>query len=969
MKLVYSPSLSSKMAFSSRASPSIAGLRVPPLTSPPAGPPTRRHLIRAAFWSRWWREAESRRDAGRGCTIGLQVAASSSSPSPTSSSTSSPSPTSSPASPSSPFSSLPEGCLLVDAADARAVGGEVVPLNSLVLIRAPADEGDDDEEEAFEPGVEPGEDAEGGIEDVAVAVLRASDALDLSAAARRLGWPRARLAPRGDVPRLLRFRFAPGGVPPLGHAGGIETLVCSRVVLPAGEERGAGDGGGGGSPRAVSFVGGGGSPSLRLVFRGRGALAAAMEAEGAAVVSGLGVERPPLVLPAPTAASSDGEGADGSAASSPAAAAPQGGPVYSSPPPLFVDDAAGVGTLAELLLPPPPPSSKQQSSDEAPTEETGGASGSGGGSGSGGRSNRQRWHLLGVDAEWAPETERGASGRHPVETLQLATAGGVAAVLDVAALSRSRAGSEALVALLSRAATAGTAAAGEGGGESGSDSTRVLFVGHSARQDMVRLARTVAEASAARGEGPRREDERGGGRGGEGGGGRGGERGGEGGGERGGEGGGGGSGPPRRLPLLTLPNLPVHAVDLPSLARWAVSPAGALVPAGRLPGGHGLANLVRTFLGGATLDKECQRSDWARRPLSERQLVYAAADAHAAVAVAARILDELRPELASTRKRAAAHSGGLVELDGGFSRGSGRGRGSKGGAGRKGSAPLPPLAPGPARDARRVAREERHAAFELGGVAGGDLEGGGSPSSLVSSSSASNYLGRGAARGSRRSDMDAGGTPRPKSSGGSAADADADVEGLLRDFLGLPLPGRGGRGLAVAAALGLLKKEGGPRGERASPSSRRRGGGDDEEPPPHLAVPRFDRGGVARLRNACVLFVNLDAGGGGGASRYPNEFVEEKGETRLTWFPSPGQGERFLFVFTGFRSAGAKRGALSRARERRRKDRTKRREKSSPFPLSTKFFLTKASLTLLSAASSPRRSPGDRSTRCCSSAG
>jgi len=460
MKLVYSPSLSSKMAFSSRASPSIAGLRVPPLTSPPAGPPTRRHLIRAAFWSRWWREAESRRDAGKGCTIGLQVAASSSS---TSSSTSSPSPTSSPASPSSPFSSLPEGCLLVDAADARAVGGEVVPLNSLVLIRAPADEGDDDDEEAFEPGVEPGEDAEGGIEDVAVAVLRASDALDLSAAARRLGWPRARLAPRGDVPRLLRFRFAPGGVPPLGHAGGIETLVCSRVVLPAGEERGAGDGGGGGSPRAVSFVGGGGSPSLRLVFRGRGALAAAMEAEGAAVVSGLGVERPPLVLPAPTAASSDGEGADGSAASSPAAAAPQGGPVYSSPPPLFVDDAAGVGTLAELLLPPPPPSSKQQSSDEAPTEETGGASGSGGGSGSGGRSNRQRWHLLGVDAEWAPETERGASGRHPVETLQLATAGGVAVVLDVAALSRSRAGSEALVALLSRAATAGTAAAGEGG--------------------------------------------------------------------------------------------------------------------------------------------------------------------------------------------------------------------------------------------------------------------------------------------------------------------------------------------------------------------------------------------------------------------------------------------------------------------------------------------------------------------------
>ena len=65
----------------------------------------------------------------------------------------------------------------------------------------------------------------------------------------------------------------------------------------------------------------------------------------------------------------------------------------------------------------------------------------------------------------------------------------------------------------------------------------------------------------------------------------------------------------------------------------------------------------------------------------------------------------------------------------------------------------------------------------------------------------------------------------------------------------------------------------------------------------HLAVPRFDRGGVARLRNACVLFVNLDAGGGGGASRYPNEFVRgEAGETRLTWFPSPGQGESHPLV-------------------------------------------------------------------------
>ena len=254
---------------------------------------------------------------------------------------------------------------------------------ALVATEGEEEEGAE-EEGAEEEEVE--EEEAGDVESVAVAVLRSSDALDLSAAARQLGWPRARLAPRSAVPRLLRWRFAPGGVPPLGHAEGVETLVCSSVVVgPArGEERGGeeGDGGGGPSGGGVSFVAGGGGPALRLVFRGRGALAAAMQAEGAAVVVGLGVERPPLVLPLPPLAaaaaaadsSSAGEGADGPSASSPSAAAPpQGGPAYSSPPPLFVDDAAGVRAVAELLLPP----LRQPSGEEAPTttEESGGARG------------------------------------------------------------------------------------------------------------------------------------------------------------------------------------------------------------------------------------------------------------------------------------------------------------------------------------------------------------------------------------------------------------------------------------------------------------------------------------------------------------------------------------------------------------------------------------------------------------------
>ena len=93
----------------------------------------------------------------------------------------------------------------------------MISLNSLVLIRTPrgAEEGEDEEDDIAL--VEEEEEEEPEVDDnikVAVAVLRASDALDLSAAARQLGWPGARLAPRSEVPRLLSYRFAPGGIPP-----------------------------------------------------------------------------------------------------------------------------------------------------------------------------------------------------------------------------------------------------------------------------------------------------------------------------------------------------------------------------------------------------------------------------------------------------------------------------------------------------------------------------------------------------------------------------------------------------------------------------------------------------------------------------------------------------------------------------------------------------------------------------------
>lgn len=89
----------------------------------------------------------------------------------------------------------------------------------------------------------------------------------------------------------------------------------------------------------------------------------------------------------------------------------------------------------------------------------------------------------------------------------------------------------------------------------------------------------------------------------------------------------------------------------------------------------------------------------------------------------------------------------------------------------------------------------------------------------------------------------------------------ASLDMLMAAFLGRPLPA-GGRDAAVRVAAGL---------------------------PPSGAPPRADRGGVVRLADATLLLVNLD-GDGVARGPYPNRFVRDEGDVRLTWFPGPGHG-------------------------------------------------------------------------------
>ena len=62
---------------------------------------------------------------------------------------------------------------------------------------------------------------------------------------------------------------------------------------------------------------------------------------------------------------------------------------------------------------------------------------------------------------------------------------------------------------------------------------------------------------------------------------------------------------------------------------------------GKVDGGHGLKAVCARELG-ITLDKGEQTSNWARRPLSERQLAYAAVDAEVLLSLAARLQGRVR---------------------------------------------------------------------------------------------------------------------------------------------------------------------------------------------------------------------------------------------------------------------------------------------------------------------------------------
>jgi prolyl-tRNA editing enzyme YbaK/EbsC (Cys-tRNA(Pro) deacylase) len=91
------------------------------------------------------------------------------------------------------------------------------------------------------------------------------------------------------------------------------------------------------------------------------------------------------------------------------------------------------------------------------------------------------------------------------------------------------------------------------------------------------------------------------------------------------------------------------------------------------------------------------------------------------------------------------------------------------------------------------------------------------------------------------------------------------VEGLLSNFLGVPLPGKG-RDAALAAASACAPDGGRPRGAGGC------------------------RGGVLECANAALLFMNAEPVAG---KRYPNEFWRRArdGALMVSWFGGPGQHE------------------------------------------------------------------------------
>ena len=266
-------------------------------------------------------------------------------------------------------------------------------------------------------------------------------------------------------------------------------------------------------------------------------------------------------------------------------------PPYTLPsPPLVVADAATLRTALDQLAPP----------DGSCTHPNG-------------------WHPVGLDAEWRPETERGA--RHPVAVLQLACRS-AAFVVDTHALCGVAPPGEAAdpptaeqrACAVALAAGLAALAATEG----------VVLVGHSLKGDVAGLARTLAAVLAEDGEDTD----------------------------------------------FPVPPVDVTAVDVASLARAA----DAAATPGQPHRARSLAFLVETRLqvrlphksashGGATIaaGSRVTLSDWAARPLTPAQVEYSAQDAHAPVSLFD-ALAKAEPKLVATPAARAAVSGGVRRL-------------------------------------------------------------------------------------------------------------------------------------------------------------------------------------------------------------------------------------------------------------------------------------------------------------------
>ena len=266
-------------------------------------------------------------------------------------------------------------------------------------------------------------------------------------------------------------------------------------------------------------------------------------------------------------------------------------PPYTLPaPPLVVADAATLKTALDRLAPP-----------------------------NGGSTHPNGWHPVGLDAEWRPETERGA--RHPVAVLQLACRS-ASFVVDTHALCGVAPPGEAAAPPTEEQRACAVALAA--GLAALANMEGVVLVGHSLKGDVARLARTLATVLAEGGEGAD----------------------------------------------FPVPPVDVTAVDVASLARAAEAAATPWHP----HRARSLAFLVETRLqmrlphkaashGGATIAAggRVTLSDWAARPLTQAQVEYSAQDAHAPVSLFD-ALTEAEPKLVATPAARAAVSGGVRRL-------------------------------------------------------------------------------------------------------------------------------------------------------------------------------------------------------------------------------------------------------------------------------------------------------------------